>query len=158
MIRSPYLRRLLTVVGVIAALVLGFGSIRAASMWTAASAPLTIAPVPVSTLQTQLADEQGRSAALQQQLDALDSQSTDLASALQAAHARIDADASHANDLATQLKTAKQRLAKLEAAITTANQASQARAASATIVRTTTTSGQTSGGEPGDGLWGGGDD
>jgi peptidoglycan hydrolase CwlO-like protein len=157
MIRSPYLRRLLTTVGVIAALVIGFGSIRAASMWTAASAPLTVAPSSVSTLQSQLADEQNRSAALQQQLDALESQSTDLASALQAAHARIDVDASHAKNLATQLKTAKQRLAKLEATIMAANQASQARAARVTVVQTAVTSAPTGGGEPGDGR-GGGDD
>lgn len=157
MIRSLYVRRLLTVAAVIAALILGFGSIRAAAMWTAASAPLTVAPVSVSTLQSRLTDEQTRSAALQQQLDALESQSTDLASALQAAHARIDADASHAKDLATQLKTAKQRLAKLEATITLASQAPRARVPSATIVRTTTTSRLTSGGEPGDDHLGGDD-
>lgn len=158
MIRSLYVRRLLTVAGVIAALILGFGSIRAAAMWTAASAPLTIAPVSVSTLQSRLTDEQTRSAALQQQLDALESQSTDLVSALQAADARIDADASRAKDLSAQLKTAKQRLAKLEATITAANKASQARVASATTVRTTTTSRLTSGAEPGDDHGDGDDD
>ena len=42
------LRRLVTVVGVVAVLALGFGSIRAASAWTAASAPLTVAPVSAS--------------------------------------------------------------------------------------------------------------
>ena len=36
-------RRLVTVIGVIAALVVGYGSIRAAAAWTAASAPLTVA-------------------------------------------------------------------------------------------------------------------
>jgi hypothetical protein len=157
MIRSLYLRRLLTVVGVIAAMVLGLGSIRAAAAWTAASAPLAVAPVSVSTLQSQLADEQNRSTALQQQLDALESQSTDLAAALQAAHARIDGDASHAKDLATQLKAAKQRLAKLQASIASANRASQARAASVTVVQTAVTSAPTGGGAPGDD-WSGGDD
>jgi DNA repair exonuclease SbcCD ATPase subunit len=158
MIRSLYLRRLLTVAGVIAALVLGFGSIRAAAAWTAASAPLTVAPVSVSTLQSRLTDEQTRSAVLQQQLRALESQSTDLASALQAANVRIEADASRAKDLAAQLKTAKLRLAKLAATIASANQASRARIASATIVRTTTAPVQTSGGEPGDDHAGGDDD
>lgn len=156
MIRSQPLRRLLTILGVIAALVVGFGSIRAAAVWTAASAPLTIAPVSVSTLQSQLADEQDRSGALQQQLDALASQSTDLASALQAAHSRIDIDAGHAKDLAAQLKTARQRLAKLQGSIASATRASLARAAGATLVHTTT-SVPKGGGEPGDG-WGGGDD
>jgi DNA repair exonuclease SbcCD ATPase subunit len=159
MIRSPYPRRLLTLVGVVAALGLGFASIQVASAWTAASAPLTVAPDSVSTLQSRLSDEQSRSAALQGQLDALESQSTDLASALRAAHARIDGDASHAADLAAQLKTARQRLAKLEAAIAAANRASLARAASATIVGVTTAPAPPpSRGEPGDDHWGGGDD
>lgn len=158
MIRSLYVRRLLTVAAVIAALVLGFGSIRAAAAWTAASAPLTVAPVSVSTLQARLTDEQSRSAVLQQQLQALESQSTDLASALEAANARIDADASHAKDLAAQLKTAKQRLAKLAATIASASQASRTRSASARIVRTTTTPVQTNGREPDDHPGGGDDD
>ena len=61
-ITSMRLRRLITAVGVIAALVLGFGSIKAAAAWTAASAPLTVAPVPVAAIQDRLADEQARSA------------------------------------------------------------------------------------------------
>jgi chromosome segregation ATPase len=128
------------VASVIAALVLGFGSIRAAAAWTAASAPLTVAPVSVSTLQSRLMDERNRSAALEQQLRALESQSTELASALEAANARIEADASRAKDLAAQLKTARQRLAKLAATIASAERAARARVASATVVRTTTTS------------------
>jgi chromosome segregation ATPase len=131
--------------------VLGFGSIRAAASWTAASAPLTVAPDSVSTLQSRLADEQDRSTALQGQLDALESQSTELALALHAAQARIDSDASHAADLATQLEAARQRLAKLEATIKAAAQASSSRA---TTVRTVTTGPKTTprpaGGEPGE--------
>ena len=65
-ITSLPLRRLLTTIGVIAALLLGFGSIRAAAAWTAASAPLTVAPVSVSALQDQLATEQARSDALRE--------------------------------------------------------------------------------------------
>jgi peptidoglycan hydrolase CwlO-like protein len=158
MIRSLHLRRLLTVVGVVAALLVGYGSIRAAAAWTAASAPLAGAPVPVSTLESRLADEQNRSDALQQQLDALEAQSADLASALQAAQARIDGDASHAKDLVAQLKTAKDRLARLQASIALANRAAQARAASVTVVRTAPTSLPTGGGEPGEGHFGGSDD
>ena len=135
-----YARRLLTVAGVIAAFVLGFGSIRAAAAWTAASVSLTIPPVSVSTLQARLWDEQDRSAVLQQQLQALESQSTDLASALEAANVRIEADASRASHLAAQLKTAKQRLAKLTATIASANRASRATVASTTLVRAAATS------------------
>ena len=158
MTRSQSARRLATVVGVIAALVLGFGSIRAAAAWTAAGAPLSVTPESVTTLQSQLADEQNRSAVLQQQLDALESQSTDLASALEAARARIGVDAGHAKDLAAQLKTAKQRLAKLQATIAAANRASQGQAATTTVVRVAATPAPTSGGEHGDDGWGGGDD
>jgi chromosome segregation ATPase len=135
MIRSEYARRLLTVGGVIAVLVLGFASIRAASAWTAASAPLTVAPVTIGTLQSQLSDEHRRSAALLQELGALEAQSTDLAAALQAAHARIESDASHAMDLAAQLKVARQRLAKLETTIAAASRPSQASVTSSTIAR-----------------------
>ena len=134
MTRSQTVRRLATVAGVIAALVLGFGSIRAAAAWTAASAPLAVTPDSVAGLEGKLAAEQDRSAALQRQLDALASQSTDLASALEAARAQIGVDSGHARDLAAQLKTAKQRLTRLQAAIATANRAAQARAAAATTV------------------------
>jgi len=158
MTRSQSARRLATVVGVIAALVLGFGSIRAAAAWTAASAPLSVTPDSVASLQSKLADEQNRSAALQQQLDALAAQSSDLASTLEAARARIGADTGHAQDLAAQLKAAKQRLAKLQATIAAANRASQASAAAVTVVQSAATPAPTAGGEHGDDGWGGGDD
>jgi len=149
--RSLYARRLITLVGVIAALTIGFGSIQAAALWTAASAPLTVAPVAVATLQSQLADERNRSTAVVQQLAALESQSTDLAAALQAAHAQIDTETTHAADLAAQLKAAKERLAKLEATIKAANKAARARAAAAaaaaTKVTTVTATRPASGGE-----------
>lgn len=157
MTRSQSARRLATVAGVIAALVLGFGSIRAAAAWTAASAPLSVTPDSVTTLHSRLADEQGRSEALQQQLDTLAAQSTDLATALDAARARIGADAGHANDLAAQLKAAKQRLAKLQATIAAANRASQTSAAVVTVSQPATTPPQGVG-APGDDGWGGGDD
>jgi DNA repair exonuclease SbcCD ATPase subunit len=157
MTRSQSARRLATVVGVIAALAIGFGSIRAAAAWTAASAPLSVAPDSVGALQSRLADEQDRSAALQQQLDALEGQSTDLAAALESARARIGADASHARDVAAQLKTAKQRLAKLQATIAAANRASRAAAAQAVVVQAAAPA-PSGGGQPaGDGV-GGGDD
>lgn len=157
MIRSQPARRLATVAGVIAALVLGFGCIRAAAAWTAAAAPLSVTPDSVATLESRLADEQTRSDTLQRQLDALESQSTDVATALEAARARIGADNGHAQDLAAQLKTAKQRLAKLQATIAAANRASQASAATMAVAQIAATA-PPSGGEPGDIGSGGGDD
>ena len=74
-ITSLRLRRLLTTVGVVAALVLGFGSIRAAAAWTAASAPIGVAPIPVSSIQDRLDQELARSEAMRAQLDSLAAQS-----------------------------------------------------------------------------------
>lgn len=114
------LRRALTMVGVLLALLLGFGTIRATAAWTAASAPLTVAPVSVSALQDQLATEQARSDALRAQLSALMAQTADLSAALDAADARIASDATAAARLAKDLKAARKRLATLEAAIAAA--------------------------------------
>ncbi len=119
-ITSLPLRRLLTTIGVVLALLLGFGTIRATAAWTAASAPLTVAPVSVSALQDQLATEQARSDALREQLSALIAQSADLAAALEAAETRIASDATEASRLTKELKSAKKRLATLEAAIAAA--------------------------------------
>ena len=159
MTRSQSARRLATVLGVIAALVLGFGSIRAAAAWTAAAAPLNVSPESVAALQSRLAGERDRSAALQQQLAALETQSAGLADALDAARSQIGTDAGHARDLAAQLKTARQRLAKLQATIAAANQASQTRATTTTVVQVAATPAPTAaGGEGGGDGWGGGDD
>jgi chromosome segregation ATPase len=145
-ITSMRLRRLITTVGVIAALLLGFGTIKAAAAWTAASAPLTIAPTSISTLQSQLETEQARSADLQDQLRSLASQSTDLTVALEAAQVRIAADADQASQLAKDLKTAKKKLAKLQATI----RATQAAAARQTkTVRATAAPTQRSGDDDG---------
>jgi hypothetical protein len=120
---SQLLRRVLTVVGVVAALAVGYGSIRAAAAWTEASAPLTVAPVSVSALQAKVADEGARAVALQAQLVALDARSRELATALQSAQIRIDEDTDHAKDLAKQLKAAKKKLARLERSIAAARAA-----------------------------------
>jgi chromosome segregation ATPase len=124
-IQAPRVRRLATVVAVIAALVVGYGSIRAAAAWTAASAPLSVAPVPVSALQDRLAVEQARSEDLRAQLETLTSQSTEMTAALEAAQSQIVTDTDHANALAQELKDAKKKLAKLEASIAKAKRAAQ---------------------------------
>ena len=142
------LRRTTTVVGVIAVMALGFGSIRAASAWTTASAPLKVSPASVATLQANLTTEKERSESLTKQLQALDARSRDLEAALSAARERIDADAGHAGDLEDQLAAAAKKLSKLEAAIAKAKRALAAQAARAAArPATTTTSGRSSGGE-----------
>ena len=124
-IHAPRARRLATVVAVIAALVVGYGSIRAAAAWTAASAPLSVAPVPVAALQDRLVVEQVRSEDLQAQLETLTAQSTEMTAALEAAQSQIATDTDHANALAKELKDAKKKLAKLEASIAKARRAAQ---------------------------------
>lgn len=124
-ITSTPLRRVITTVGVVAALLLGFGSIRAAAAWTAASAPLSVAPVSIDHIQERLTTEQARSADLEAQLQALTTQSTELTAALEAAQAQITTDSGHAADLAKQLKAAKTKLAKLEASIARARSSSK---------------------------------
>jgi septal ring factor EnvC (AmiA/AmiB activator) len=124
-ITSLPLRRVITAIGVVAALLLGFGSIRAAAAWTAASAPLHMAPVSVEQLQGQLTSEQARSADLEAELHTLTVQTAELDDALGAAQARITADSGHATDLAKQLKAAKAKLARLEASIANAKRTVQ---------------------------------
>ena len=139
-IHSPPIRRFDTVFGVIAALLLGYGSIRAAAAWTAASAPLSVAPVSVTTLQDRLAVEQARSVDLRLQLQTLNTQSTELTAALEAAQAQITSDTDHATQLAKDLKAAKQKLAKLEASIAKARQAAQRPTVVVTKTRTVASS------------------
>jgi chromosome segregation ATPase len=117
MTTSLLVRRSVTIVGVALAIIVGFGTIRVAAAWTAASAPLVVAPTTAASLQDRLADEQTRSAALTDQLTALAAQAGDLATALEQAQARIATDTRHATTLAAQLKAAKRRLATLETAV-----------------------------------------
>ncbi len=157
-IHSPRIRRLVTVFGVIAALLLGYGSIRAAAAWAAASAPLTVAPVSVTTLQDRLAVEQARSVDLRLQLQTLNTQSTELTAALEAAQAQITSDTDHATQLAKDLKAAKQKLAKLEASIAKARQAAQRPTVVVTRTRTVASSSSGHEGEHEDDDHGGDDD
>ena len=149
-VHSPRIRRLVTVVGVIAALLLGYGSIRAAAAWTAASAPLTVAPVSVTTLQDRLAVEQARSVDLRLQLQTLNTQSTELTAALEAAQAQITTDTDNATQLAKDLKAAKKKLAKLEASIAKARLAAQRPTVVVTKTRTVTSASSHHGGEDDD--------
>lgn len=149
-IHSPRIRRIVTVFGVVAALLLGYGSIRAAAAWTAASAPLTVAPVSVTTLQDRLAVEQARSVDLRLQLQTLNTQSTELTAALEAAQAQITTDTDNATQLAKDLKAAKTKLAKLEASIAKARLAARRPAVVVTKTRTVASASSHHGGEDDD--------
>lgn len=122
-VASTSTRRLLTVMAVAASLLLGFGAIRASAVWTAAAAPLAVAPVSAEALQGRLAEESDRSAALLERLTSLTAHADELSAALAAAEARIGQDAGHAADLARDLAAAKKKLAALEKSIRQANRA-----------------------------------
>ena len=93
------IRRTFTVVVAVTAIVLGFTAIQVASAWTADAAPLVASPASAASIESKLADEQARSADLQDRLTAIMTQTDDMAAALQAAQDRIAADAAHAEQL-----------------------------------------------------------
>jgi hypothetical protein len=138
------IRRILTVIGVATALLVGFGAIRASATWTATMAPLTVAPVSIESLQARLTDESGRSAVLVDRVAGLTTQAEELSAALAAAQDRIGSDADHAAQLAMDLDTAKKKLAALEQSI---RAASAVRATAPATATRTTTSASTPGGE-----------
>jgi len=130
---SIVVRRTLTVVLVIAALLGGFAAIRVAAAWTANAAPLEASPIAADELRARLADEKDRSTMLEDRLTALTSHAQQLESALATAQGRLETDNGNARDLAAQLAAAKDKLAALERSIR------QAHAAGRTVVVTTST-------------------
>ena len=153
-VTSMPIRRTLTVIVAVAALLLGFAAIRAASAWTAEAAPLVASPASAKSIESKLADEQSRSADLQQRLDAISGQTDDMAGALQAARDRIAADTQHADQLTKDLAAAKAKLKTLEASI---KKAAAAQTSTVTVVTTRSSSGSSGsgsheddGGEAGD--------
>lgn len=135
MTRTTSLRRLLVTIGIAGSLLVAGLTIRAASLWAANEAPLTVAPVSVDSVQQALDQERVRSAALEAQLRSLESSATDLTAALQAAQDQVGADQATAVDLRASLTAAQDKLTKLEAALKAA-----AVKRATTTVRTTTTS------------------
>jgi chromosome segregation ATPase len=110
-------RRALVVAGVVVSLVVGAASIQAAAAWTAASAPLNDPPASLASLQASLEQERARSLALEEQLQTLEGASADLAAALDTASGQVELDRATADGLRSSLAAAKQKLARLEAAL-----------------------------------------
>ena len=136
-VTSNRLRRSLTLVLAVAALLLGFAAIRAASAWTAEAAPLVVSPTAAKDIEAKLAAEQARTLELEAQIATMSGQADELTGALRAAQERIVTDGGHADQLAADLAAAKERLKKLEAAI---------KAASAQRTVTVVSTGSSSGG------------
>lgn len=123
MIKNMFLRRAIVVVAVTTALVGGAASIRAAGLWTAASAPLAVAPASLTSINTALAAEQDRSAALEEQLRSISTAAAELQAALTAAQDQVATDATTAETLRADLAAAKKKLATLEASLRAAARA-----------------------------------
>lgn len=117
------IRRNLVVAGVVASLVLGGATVRAAALWTAASAPLEQPPAALSSIKHALEEERSRSAALERQLTDLTKASEDLSAALSAAQAQVNTDSSTAEVLRASLATAQAKLVQLEATLKAAESA-----------------------------------
>jgi septal ring factor EnvC (AmiA/AmiB activator) len=124
-------RRALVVAGVVTSLVLGLATIRAAAAWTAASAPLDVAPVAATSLQDRLAAEQARSADLEARLTQLTDQAAQLTTALGTARAQATTDAQHAADLQAKLESSQARLRQLDQQVAQAQAALKAQIAAA---------------------------
>jgi peptidoglycan hydrolase CwlO-like protein len=135
-IASLRLRRTLTLIIAVSALLLGFAAVRAASAWTAEAAPLVASPASASQIEAKLTAEQSRSADLEAQIETMTNQADEMTTALQVAQDRIATDGGHADQLAKDLDAAKTRLKKLEASIKAA-----AAQRTVTVVKTTSSSG-----------------
>jgi peptidoglycan hydrolase CwlO-like protein len=127
----------------VAALLLGFVAIRAASAWTAEAAPLVASPASATSIEARLTDEQARSSELQDRLRAISGQTDQMAAALQAAQERIASDAEHAAQLTSDLAAANKKLQTLQASIKAATAAARSR--TVTVVQTSSTSSSGSG-------------
>lgn len=123
MIKNLFLRRAIVVVAVTTALVGGAASIRAAGLWTAASAPLGVAPASLTSINSSLAAERDRSAALEEQLRSISTAAAELQAALTAAQDQVATDSATAETLRADLDAAKKKLAKLEASLRAAARA-----------------------------------
>lgn len=132
------LRRAIVTSGVVASLVLGAVTVRAAAAWTASAAPLDAPPVSVTDLTQRLSDEQARSETLELQLVDLTTRTTELSTALDAATKRIGTDSSAAKSLRAQLATAQKKLAALMKSLKTSPRTSSTSAPRPTAAPTPT--------------------
>ncbi len=114
---SIALRRACVTLGVVASLVLGAVTVRAAAAWTASAAPMDAPPISASEIYGRLADASIRSAALEQQIVDLTARTADLATALAATNKRVGTDTATARTLRKQLAAAQKKLAALTRAL-----------------------------------------
>jgi len=116
-VTSMPIRRTLTVIVTVMAMLFGLAAIRAASAWTADAAPLVSSPASARSIEAALAEEQTRSADLQARLSEITGQAAEMSAALKVAQDRIVADALHTEGLSTDLAAATKKLKALEKSI-----------------------------------------
>lgn len=109
------LRRTLVAFGVVASVIAGIASIQVAGSLAAAAAPPTAPPISMATLKGQLEAEQTRSAALQEQLNALLDVSNSLSAALDSTSDQVSTDGLTADQLRQRLVAAQNKLASITA-------------------------------------------
>ena len=141
-VTSMPIRRTLTVIVTVMAMLFGLAAIRAASAWTADAAPIVASPASARSIEAALAEEQTRSADLLARLSEITGQTEEMSVALKAAQDRIVAEAVHAEGLSTDLTAATAKLKALEKSIklaaAAAARAQRASTASATTAARTT--------------------
>ena len=123
----PTVRRILVTIGVVLSLITAGATIRAASLWAASHAPLTVAPVSIDSVQMALAQEKSRSVVLEEQIASLEQSAIELNAALGAARDRLVTDQATADELRASLAAAQDKLTTLEASLAAAQARTQTR-------------------------------
>ncbi len=108
-----HLRRALVATTVVGSLVVGVWSIQVAAALTVAAAPPPAPPVSINTIKDDLAAEQARSAALQEQLDELLGVSQSLSTILASTADQVSTDGLSAEQLRKRLTLAQKKLASV---------------------------------------------
>jgi len=162
-----WVRRAVVLAATAAVLSVGIMTVQVAADWRAASAPLDVAPVGMSTISKDVAAETDRTTTLSGQVDDVAAQISDLQGALVTANGAMSGQADSATVLQGQLDTAKTKLTTLQKQLKAAqarltalnkaaarqaaiNRAASARSTSSGGTSTKPASTRAPGGEPGD--------
>lgn len=107
-------RRALVLGATLAVIGVGVGTVKVATDWRAASAPLDTAPAGMSTINAQLVSETDRAGALTEQVTTVAGQIEDLRGAVAQAGDHVTGDTRSAEKLKADLEAAKQKLSTLQ--------------------------------------------
>jgi septal ring factor EnvC (AmiA/AmiB activator) len=113
-------RRAIVLGATLAVLALAVGTIKVATDWRAAAAPLDVAPVGMDTINARLAAETDRAGVLSDQIDSVATQVATLGAALTQATDHVSGDTQTAETLRQELADAKAKLSTLQTQLTAA--------------------------------------